>query len=128
MVLPYRRESARPYIAPAQFAQSLRPCRERPKRLRRFGPRTPSTTGTTPCSRYGDGNSAGSSSFHAFAPRDHAAGDRRCTGMHVAPCADMPAKQLVFRGDARAKLLRGATALADAVRITLGPRSKSVLI
>ena len=40
----------------------------------------------------------------------------------------MPAKQLLFRSDARAKLLRGATALADAVRITLGPRSKSVLI
>jgi chaperonin GroEL len=40
----------------------------------------------------------------------------------------MPAKQLLFRNEARAKLLRGATALADAVRITLGPRSKSVLI
>lgn len=40
----------------------------------------------------------------------------------------MSAKQLLFRNAARAKLLRGATALADAVRITLGPRSKSVLI
>jgi chaperonin GroEL len=40
----------------------------------------------------------------------------------------MPQKQLLFRNEARAKLLRGATALADAVRITLGPRSKSVLI
>jgi chaperonin GroEL len=40
----------------------------------------------------------------------------------------MPAKQLLFRNEARAKLLRGATALADAIRITLGPRSKSVLI
>ncbi len=40
----------------------------------------------------------------------------------------MPAKQLLFRSEARAKLLRGATTLADAVRITLGPRSKSVLI
>ncbi|MGE0395297.1 MAG: chaperonin GroEL [Kofleriaceae bacterium] len=40
----------------------------------------------------------------------------------------MTAKQLLFRNEARAKLLRGATALADAVRITLGPRSKSVLI
>jgi chaperonin GroEL (HSP60 family) len=38
----------------------------------------------------------------------------------------MPAKQLIFRSDARAKLLRGASALADAARITLGPRSKSV--
>lgn len=40
----------------------------------------------------------------------------------------MPAKQLLFRSDARAKLLHGASALADAVRITLGPRSKPVLI
>jgi len=40
----------------------------------------------------------------------------------------MPAKQIFFRSEARAKLLRGAGALADAVRITLGPRSKSVLI
>ncbi len=40
----------------------------------------------------------------------------------------MSARHLLFRNDARAKLLRGATALADAVRITLGPRSKSVLI
>ena len=40
----------------------------------------------------------------------------------------MPPKALLFRNEARAKLLRGSTALADAVRITLGPRSKSVLI
>jgi len=40
----------------------------------------------------------------------------------------MPPKQLLLRSEARAKLLRGASALADAVRITLGPRSKSVLI
>jgi len=40
----------------------------------------------------------------------------------------MPPKQLLFRSDARAKLLRGSAALAEAVRITLGPRSKSVLI
>jgi len=40
----------------------------------------------------------------------------------------MSAKQLLFRADAREKILRGATALADAVRITLGPRSKCVLI
>jgi chaperonin GroEL len=33
-----------------------------------------------------------------------------------------------FRSEARAKLLRGTAALADAIRITLGPRSKSVLI
>lgn len=37
-------------------------------------------------------------------------------------------KQVLFRSAAREKVLRGATQLADAVRITLGPRSKSVLI
>jgi chaperonin GroEL len=36
--------------------------------------------------------------------------------------------ELLLRDDARAKLLRGATALAEAVRVTLGPRSKCVLI
>jgi chaperonin GroEL len=37
-------------------------------------------------------------------------------------------KQILFRSAAREKILRGATQLADAIRITLGPRSKSVLI
>ncbi|MEW6167356.1 MAG: chaperonin GroEL [Pseudomonadota bacterium] len=36
--------------------------------------------------------------------------------------------KILFRSDAREKVLRGATQLADAVRITLGPKSKSVLI
>ncbi|RPI53893.1 MAG: chaperonin GroEL [Acidobacteria bacterium] len=40
----------------------------------------------------------------------------------------MPHKKLSFRSDAREKVLRGATAMADAVRVTLGPKSKSVLI
>jgi len=40
----------------------------------------------------------------------------------------MPTTQLLFRSDAREKVLRGASALADAVRITLGPKSKSVLV
>jgi chaperonin GroEL len=40
----------------------------------------------------------------------------------------MPHKQVLFRSVAREKLLRGATQLADAVRITLGPKSKSVLL
>ena len=40
----------------------------------------------------------------------------------------MPHKHLLFQSEARAKILHGATALADAVRITLGPKSKSVLI
>ena len=40
----------------------------------------------------------------------------------------MPAKELHFRADARETLLRGAASVADAVRVTLGPKSKCVLI
>ena len=40
----------------------------------------------------------------------------------------MAYKQVLFRSAAREKILRGATQLTDAVRVTLGPRSKSVLI
>ncbi len=40
----------------------------------------------------------------------------------------MAHKQVLFRSEAREKILKGATQLADAVRVTLGPRSKSVLI
>jgi len=40
----------------------------------------------------------------------------------------MPHKQLLFHAAAREKILRGATALTDAVQVTLGPKSKSVLI
>ena len=40
----------------------------------------------------------------------------------------MAHKQVLFRSDAREKVLRGATKLADAIRVTLGPKSKSVLI
>lgn len=40
----------------------------------------------------------------------------------------MSHKKVTFRSAAREKILRGAEALADAVRITLGPKSKSVLI
>jgi chaperonin GroEL len=40
----------------------------------------------------------------------------------------MPHKQILFGSAAREKILKGTTALADAVRITLGPKSKSVLI
>ena len=40
----------------------------------------------------------------------------------------MPHTQILFRDDARARLLAGASILADAVRVTLGPKSKSVLI
>jgi chaperonin GroEL len=40
----------------------------------------------------------------------------------------MAHKQILFRSAAREKVLRGTTQLADAIRVTLGPRSKSVLI
>ena len=40
----------------------------------------------------------------------------------------MASKRLLFRSAAREKILAGASALTDAVRITLGPKSKCVLI
>ena len=40
----------------------------------------------------------------------------------------MSAKQLHFRSEARQNILQGANQLADAVRVTLGPKSKCVLI
>lgn len=40
----------------------------------------------------------------------------------------MAGKRLLFRSAAREKVLSGAAALADAVRITPGPKSKCVLI
>lgn len=40
----------------------------------------------------------------------------------------MAHKRLLFHGEAQTRVLKGASALADAVRITLGPKSKSVLI
>jgi chaperonin GroEL len=40
----------------------------------------------------------------------------------------MAHKQVLFGSGAREKILRGVTALADAVRVTLGPKSKCVLI
>jgi len=40
----------------------------------------------------------------------------------------MAHKQVLFHSAAREKILRGATLLCDAVRVTLGPKSKSVLI
>ena len=40
----------------------------------------------------------------------------------------MAHKQVLFRSAAREKILRGATLLCDTVRVTLGPKSKSVLI
>ena len=40
----------------------------------------------------------------------------------------MSHKRLLVQSAAREKILRGALALADAVRVTLGPKSKCVLI
>jgi chaperonin GroEL len=40
----------------------------------------------------------------------------------------MPHKRILFHSAAREKVLCGASALADAIRVTLGPKSKSVLI
>jgi chaperonin GroEL len=40
----------------------------------------------------------------------------------------MAHKQVLFRSAAREKMVRGATQLTDAIRVTLGPKSKSVLI
>src|SRR4051812_44257536 len=40
----------------------------------------------------------------------------------------MAAKQIHIRSDAREKVLRGAAGLADAVRVTLGPKARCVLI
>ena len=40
----------------------------------------------------------------------------------------MPAKELVFGVDARAKLKRGVDQLADAVKATLGPRGRNVVL
>lgn len=40
----------------------------------------------------------------------------------------MTEKNLYFHGEARAKILKGATALAEAIRPTLGPKARCVLI
>ena len=40
----------------------------------------------------------------------------------------MSSKHVLFRSEARVKVLKGAAALTDAVRVTLGPKSKCVLI
>ena len=40
----------------------------------------------------------------------------------------MPAKQLEYSEDARRALKRGIDALADAVKITLGPKGRNVVL
>jgi chaperonin GroEL len=49
-------------------------------------------------------------------------------GMRIAQPAPMAHTRLIFRDQAREKILAGVAALADAVRITLGPKAKSILI
>ena len=64
--------------------------------------------------------------------RINLAADARCnqrTRSNLLNWGDpMAHKQVLFRSAAREKILRGASQLADAVRVTLGPKSKSVLI
>ena len=38
------------------------------------------------------------------------------------------AKQIIYSGDARAAILRGVNQLADAVKVTLGPKGRNVVI
>jgi chaperonin GroEL len=40
----------------------------------------------------------------------------------------MPAKMLAFGVEAREKMLSGVNALADAVKVTLGPRGRNVIL
>src|SRR5687768_2394285 len=40
----------------------------------------------------------------------------------------MPAKQIIFRDEVRTKLLSGINTLAQAVRVTLGPKARTVLL
>jgi len=40
----------------------------------------------------------------------------------------MPAKDLIYRDDARAAMFRGINALADTVKVTLGPRGRNVVL
>ncbi|MEY4241643.1 MAG: hypothetical protein RJA14_1741, partial [Pseudomonadota bacterium] len=40
----------------------------------------------------------------------------------------MAAKQVMFSTDAREKMLRGVNVLANAVKVTLGPKGRNVVI
>ena len=40
----------------------------------------------------------------------------------------MTAKQVLFGDSAHARLLRGMNTLADAVRVTLGPKARTVVL
>lgn len=40
----------------------------------------------------------------------------------------MAAKEVLFAGDARAKMLTGVNILANAVKVTLGPKGRNVVL
>lgn len=40
----------------------------------------------------------------------------------------MTAKQVIFREDAHARIVRGVTVLANAVKVTLGPKARTVML
>jgi len=40
----------------------------------------------------------------------------------------MPAKELIFREEARSRILKGVNAMADTVKVTLGPRGRNVVL
>src|SRR5574343_1301115 len=40
----------------------------------------------------------------------------------------MPAKQVIFGDDARAKIVNGVNVLANAVKVTLGPKGRNVVL
>ncbi|MEA2770613.1 MAG: chaperonin GroEL, partial [Acetobacteraceae bacterium] len=40
----------------------------------------------------------------------------------------MPAKDVRFGGDARQRMTRGVDTLAEAVKVTLGPKGRNVLL
>jgi chaperonin GroEL len=40
----------------------------------------------------------------------------------------MPAKQIIYGGDSRGAILRGVNQLADAVKVTLGPKGRNVVL
>src|SRR5689334_11353967 len=53
---------------------------------------------------------------------------RRATARHNARSSNMAAKQLLFSEQARQKILEGVEILARAVKVTLGPRGRNVVL
>ena len=40
----------------------------------------------------------------------------------------MAAKEIIFKEDARRRMLRGVTLLAKSVKVTLGPKGRNVML